>query len=203
VKGATEDSSGHGGHFVNTGAIGVGNQVAVWAGTWGGRIIEGHEVDRQGNSVNDRFHVNWDGEVWADGDFHSGGADFAEMLPAAEGLEPGDVLVIGRDGSVTRSSQAFEPTVIGVYSTNPGFVGGSSDDLDLTGQVPVAVVGVVPVKASAENGHIQPGDLLVASSTPGHAMRAGLNPSLGTVLGKALQGLDEATGTIRLLVMLQ
>ena len=76
-------------------------------------------------------------------------------------------------------------------------------DDDTEGRVPLAVVGVVPVNASAENGPIQPGDMLVASSTPGHVMRAGPNPAVGTVIGKALEPLDEGTGVIQMLVMLQ
>jgi N-hydroxyarylamine O-acetyltransferase len=48
-----------------------------------------------------------------------------------------------------------------------------------------------------------PGDALVASATPGHAMRAGDSPPTGTVLGKALQGSSEARGVIETLVMLQ
>ena len=59
------------------------------------------------------------------------------------------------------------------------------------------------MKASTENGPIAPGDLLVASATPGHAMKASPNPPIGTVIGKALEGLDEGTGVIRILVMLQ
>lgn len=45
----------------------------------------------------------------------------------------------------------------------------------------LALVGIVAVKASAEDGRIRSGDLLVASSTPGHAMRAGPNPPIGVV----------------------
>ena len=62
---------------------------------------------------------------------------------------------------------------------------------------------MVPVKVSAENGAIHPGDLLVASSTPGHAMKAGSDPSVGTVIGKALGSLENGTGVIQMLVMLQ
>jgi len=149
------------------------------------------------------FYVSGAGEVYADGSFHSGGADFAEMLPAVDGLEPGDVLVVGPDGNLTRSTQPCQASVVGVYSTKPGFVGGAGDDTDLTGKIPLTVIGVVPVKVSAENGPIRPGDLLVASSIPGHAMKAAPNPVVGTVIGKALEGLDEGTGVIQMLVMLQ
>jgi len=60
-----------------------------------------------------------------------------------------------------------------------------------------------PIKVSAENGPIRPGDLLVTSATPGHAMRAGDKPPQGTVIGKALGGLDHGTGVFRVLVTLQ
>jgi hypothetical protein len=69
-------------------------------------------------------------------------------------------------------------------------------------EIPMAVVGIVPCKVSAENGPIRPGDLLVTSATPGHAMRDS-DPGVGTVLGKALERLESGTGTIRVLVSLQ
>jgi len=150
-----------------------------------------------------RFRVSNSGEVYADGHFHSGGADFAEMMPAGEPLEPGDVLVVGADGKLHRSRRAYDIRVVGVYSTRPGFVGGQGATLADDERIPLAVVGVVPVKASAENGSIHPGDLLVSAQTPGHAMKAGATPPVGTVIGKALQGLEEGTGTILMLVMLR
>jgi hypothetical protein len=67
----------------------------------------------------------------------------------------------------------------------------------------LALVGQVPVKVSAENGPIEPGDLLVTSATPGYAMKAGPNPPMGTVIGKALQRLDSGIGVIKMLVMLR
>jgi hypothetical protein len=153
---------------------------------------------------NRRFLVENDGDVKADGTYTSPAADMAELLPAAAGLEPGDVLVIGADGQLARSTQAYQTTVVGVYSTKPAFLGGAEIEQELNvGKIPLAVVGIVPVKVSAENGPIQPGDLLVASDIPGHAMRAGANPALGTVIGKALAGLDKDTGVILMLVVLQ
>jgi len=150
-----------------------------------------------------RFRFQNDGWARADGGWTTPAADMAELLPAAPGLEPGDVLVVGADGKLARSTQAYQPTVVGVYSTRPGFVGGQPVEGEPEGHIPLAVVGVVPVKASAENGPIRPGDLLVASATPGHAMRAGPNPPQGTVIGKALEGLEKGTGVIQMLVVLQ
>ncbi|MBN1814876.1 MAG: hypothetical protein JXA14_23755 [Anaerolineae bacterium] len=200
-EGAGKGVSGETSTGVGVYAYAAGNGVALRAeGQVGGNLIEAwHGPMFSGR----KFYVTDAGEVYAAGNFHSGSADFAEMLPAVEGLEPGDVLVIGDDGQLARSSAAYQPTVVGVYSTNPGFVGGDGDDADPAGKVPLAVVGVVSVKVSAENGPIRPGDLLVASSAPGHAMKAGSNPSAGVVIGKALTSLESDTGVIQMLVMLQ
>jgi len=70
------------------------------------------------------------------------------LLPAVEGLEPGDALVVGPDGKVAPSSEPYATNVAVVYSTNTGFLGGSSRDDDQTGKVPLALVGVAPVKAT-------------------------------------------------------
>jgi hypothetical protein len=196
VYGEDRSSVGYGGYFLNT-----SSGVALYARTdqGSGNIIEAW------SSTSDReFRVERGGDVRADGSFIGGGADYAELLPGAAGLEPGDVLAINQEGQLVRSTRPYEASVVGVYSTQPGFVAGAGDEsADLTGKVPLAVMGIVPVKASTENGPIRPGDLLVASSIPGHAMKAGPNPPVGTVIGKALEGLDEGTGIIRMLVMLQ
>lgn len=66
----------------------------------------------------------------------------------------------------------------------------------------LALMGRVPVKAATENGPIQPGDLLVSSSTPGHVMRCSDPKECeGAVIGKALAPLETGTGLILMLVM--
>jgi hypothetical protein len=216
VKGQNNGTAGYGvwgqGGGNATGVLGQtgsASDYGVWAynsGTGvalraegGGNLIEAWDL----SPVNVRFRVDNNGNVTADGTYTSPAADFAEMLPAGDGLEPGDVLVIGLDGNLAQSAHAYQPTVVGVYSSKPGFVGGVGINEEMIDKVPLAVVGIVPVKASAENGAIQPGDLLVASDTPGHAMRAGSNPPNGAIIGKALAGLDEDTGVIQMLVILQ
>jgi len=195
VVGESDSANGYGGYFYN-GANGVA--LCAEAETTGDVL---RVYGSNGSDI--EFRVQGNGEVYADGNFHSGGADYAELLPGVEGLQPGDVLVIGPDGRLTRSTRPYQTSVVGVYSTRPGFLGGAGDDADPTGKIPLAIMGVVPVKASAENGPIRPGDLLVASATPGHAMRAGPNPPQGTVIGKALEGLEKGTGVIQMLVVLQ
>jgi hypothetical protein len=203
VYGKSESPDGAGGRFVDLSLSNPRNSAGVWAGSYWSDIIQGHELNADGSSANLRFRVDYGGDVYADGTYSSPAADFAEMLPGADGLEPGDVLVIGPDGQLARSTEAYASAVVGVYSTKPAFVGGSDEEMENPGKVPLAIVGIVPVKASAENGAIAPGDLLVASSTPGHAMKAGPSPSIGTVIGKALEGLDSGTGVIQMLVTLQ
>ena len=113
------------------------------------------------------------------------------------------MLVIGPEGRLVKSRERFEPQVAGVYSTRPGFVGGHPVEGAVAGDVPLAVVGIVPVKVSAEHGAIAPGDLLVASDTPGHAMRGGAGTGNGTGIGKALAPHASGTGVISMLVVLQ
>ncbi|MEJ2208327.1 MAG: hypothetical protein P8129_04740 [Anaerolineae bacterium] len=207
---------GPGGSFSSTNGPGI---LIEGAGTEGLYIRDTVTLDYiwAGSDVDAKFKVSNIGDVFADGSYHCAGgpgaepgtcviqntpADFAEMLPAQRGLEAGDVLVIGPDGRLARSSRAYQPTVVGVYSTRPGYLG-SGEHQGQEGYAPLAVVGVVPVKVSTENGPIRPGDLLVASATPGQAMVAGPNPPQGTVIGKALAGLDEGSGVILMLAMLQ
>lgn len=191
--------------------------TALAAYSWGGNILEGYSGEYNVDTPLLIFKIENDGDVYTDGAYHCGQssgsepgvciiqnspADFAEMFPAVEGLTPGDVLVISKDGKLHQSDQPYQHGVVGVYSSSPGYLG-NGQNAGKEGYAPLAITGIVAVKASAENGVIEPGDLLVASRLPGHAMKAGAQVSVGVVIGKAMQGLDEATGVILMLVMLQ
>jgi hypothetical protein len=68
----------------------------------------------------------------------------------------------------------------------------------------MAMIGIVPTKVSAENGPIKRGDLLVASSTFGYAMRGtDRSKMLGAVIGKALGNLNSGLGVIEVAITLQ
>jgi hypothetical protein len=190
--------------------------------TYSGNIIEGWE-DEYGNglSLERRFRVYYTGNVYADGSYNCGlgsgcfntgtGADVAERIDPSETLEPGSVVEIDPDntGEFRLSRDAYSKLVVGVISTNPAITMNNNDLSDIdsderTDDRPLlALVGQVPVRVSAENGPIAPGDLLVSASTPGHAMRGGEDPPAGTVVGKALEGLESGTGVIQMLVLLQ
>lgn len=151
-------------------------------------------------SDNLRFHVQNDGDVAADGTFSGGGADFAEMVPVREpGLTPGDVVALAADGRLVRTTVAEQGSVVGVVSTKPGYLGDLFDDVPADQKVPLAVVGIVPVKATAAAGPIRPGDMLTPSHIQGTAMRAN-SPRLGTVIGKAMEPLEAGEGVILALI---
>ena len=76
-----------------------------------------------------------------------------------------------------------------------------SIDDKLEGEVPLAVVGIVPCKVTSENVAIHAGDLLVTSSRPGYAMKGtDRKRMLGAVVGKALEPLPKGAGEIQVLV---
>lgn len=110
------------------------------------------------------------------------------------------------DGRLTLAHQAYSTQVAGIYSTQPGILDKpySMGDPRLGMDIPLAVVGIVPCRVSAENGPNERGDLLVSASTPGHAMRGtDLPRMLAAIVGKALESLASGTGAIQVLVTLQ
>jgi hypothetical protein len=187
--------------------------VQVISAGWDGMHVTGPVGNLYygaGKKGDEDFAVLNSGEVRSKVGFAAPANDFAVTMPV-EGdeasYEPGDVLVVSASGSgaAERASVAYSPAVVGVYAAAPAFVGGRTVTGDgQSGGVPIAILGVGSCKVSAENGPIRPGDLLVTSSTPGHAMRADRESAQpGTILGKALESLDAGTGLIQVLVTLQ
>ena len=158
-------------------------------------------------------------------------AEMVKVSRGERSVEAGDVMVIDPQSrrSYAKSTEARSTLVAGVFSTSPGFLGSEHDWDQLaieTGmvprvapgeeapavkpmevgrridEIPMAVVGIVPCKVSAENGPIRAGDLLVTSATPGHAMRDDA-PRAGTIVGKALEPLSSGTGVVSVQVTLQ
>jgi len=124
------------------------------------------------------------------------GADLAELYSTNDdSLVMTDVVSIDPtlNAGVQKSTGAYDQNIMGVVSTAPNVVMGAGD-LGGSKAVPVALSGRVPVKVTDENGPIQPGDYLVASSTPGVAMKATHG---GMVLGQAMTAYDDqGTGAV-------
>ena len=163
-----------------------------------------------------RARIDGTGKGLFDRGTQTGGADYAESIhaDAAARLTPGDVLAVNpRQGLIVRRSSAPNSSlVVGVYSTKPAVLAFGSHGVNdsLAGQVPVAMLGVVPTKVSAENGAVHAGDLLTSARTPGYAMRA--KPPVvrgvkiyrtGAILGKALGSVAHGKRLIQVLVNLR
>ena len=189
VSGITNGASGFGGYFDNTAA---------------GSILVG--------AVNGthKFRVDGTGKGYFDGGTVTGGADFAESVAVAKSKvqeSPGDLLAVDPAGKrqLTLATEPYSTLVAGIYSTKPGVLATPHSMNDaVANEIPLAIVGIVPCKVSAENGPIAAGDLLVSSSTPGHAMKGTDRARmLGAVVGKALESLASGAGVIEVLVTLQ
>jgi hypothetical protein len=150
-----------------------------------------------------------------DGHIQVGGTrvhDYSEVFELAtrEGVVPGTVMSADAavSGATRPSGGAYDPRVVGVISGAGGLKSalaiGSREDG--TSDLPIALMGQVFVRVTAEGGPIGPGDLLVASSEPGVAMRAG-DPAraTGAIVGKAMDTYEpvdpHSEGLVRMFVM--
>ncbi len=135
--------------------------------------------------------------------YQSNAFDLAELyLTREKALESGDVAVAdpGNRLHLRRSTRPYDPTAVGIISTDPSILMGNallkgeSDRfetyVDAKGRVqdigwkplnrkvearPLALAGRVPCRVTDEEGPIRPGDLLTSSSTPGAAMKCVLH----------------------------
>ena len=189
VSGITSASGGFGGYFDNT----AGGSILV------GAVNGAH-----------KFRVDGTGKGYFDGGEQTGGADFAESVAVAHEAAqrgPGDLLIVDPSGKrqLKLATEPYSTLVAGIYSTKPGVLATPHSMNDtVKDEVPLAIVGIVPCKVSAENGPIAAGDLLVSSATAGHAMKGtDRGRMLGAVVGKAMEPLAAGTGVIEVLVTLQ
>jgi hypothetical protein len=153
-----------------------------------------------------RLTVN--GSINVTGNINAKYQDVAEWVSAEEHLAPGTVVTLDLDheNRVVASRVAYDTSVAGVVSAQPGIVLGEGGADKAT----VATTGRVKVRVDATKSPIKIGDLLVTSDTPGFAMKS--EPMVlngrsfhqpGTVIGKALQPLQSGTGEILVLLSLQ
>lgn len=110
------------------------------------------------------FRVQGDGNVFADGAFTGGGADYAEwmqLLNTNESLQPGDVVgVFG--GRVSHRTQGAQQVL--VVSTNPVVIGNGHAEADLgkDQEAVIAMLGQAPVRV---RGAVKVGDFIIASGS--------------------------------------
>lgn len=130
-------------------------------------------------------------------------ADLSEKYLCDTKYQPGTVVILGGASELTQCISDTDPKVVGIVSTNPalkmndsladGTGGVTATHIALTGRVPCKVVGDVAI-----------GDLLITSSTPGHARayNTARNFVPGAIFGKAMQAhsATSPTGSIEVIV---
>lgn len=133
------------------------------------------------------FRISSTGNVYVgnNGGYYSSGADLAERYTSTQTLQPGEVVTNdpANNASVMKSVGQYQQNLLGVVSTDPGFVAGAYT----TDSYPIALAGRVPVLISTENGIIHAGDYLTSASIPGYAMKATV---AGPVIGKAMEDFN-------------
>ena len=118
-------------------------------------------------------------------------ADLAEIYESDSQYEVGTVVIFGGEKEITVSSMGADTRVAGVISENPAYLMNN----EATGQA-VALQGKVPCKVI---GQISKGDMLVTHSQHPGVARKGIDPKIGTVIGKALEEYNSnEIGTINI-----
>jgi hypothetical protein len=134
-------------------------------------------------AAGNRGDVTGDWYIGSGSQFRATYADLAENYEGDQEYEPGTVLVFGGDKEVTTTKFVNDTRSAGVVTTNPAYVMNEEQ----TGiKVCIALAGRVPCKVV---GRVKKGDMLTTSATPGYACKA-LNPTLGSIIGKALEDKD-------------
>jgi hypothetical protein len=171
-----------------------------------GRLLIGTQsaVENAKLEVNGDVHVS--GTLKADSVFNAVyGQDVAEWVRGDRELAPGTVVIVNpeKTNEVMPSRTAYDTTVAGVVSAQPGIILGRAGELKAT----VATSGRVRVRVDARKGPIRVGDLLVTGDEPGTAMKS--QPievngrrfhQPGTIIGKALEPLEGGVGEILVLL---
>ena len=171
-----------------TGNVTSGNIYAN-SGTVGAASVLAPVLTTGANTIPGSITGNW--TLTAGSRMEATYADLAEYYEADQSYEPGTVLMFGGEKEVTIADDGTSK-VAGVVSTNPAYVMNSTCPGLLTA---IALQGRVPCKV---RGKISKGDMLISGGN-GFA-RPNQFPSMGTVIGKALQDFDGYEGIIEVAV---
>lgn len=191
------------------------SQASVWLNGQDGNLMlggAGHDGDIAlfpsdatiSQSSFSEATIHLDGDA---GDIVLRNADCAEEFDTAESdVESGTVMVLDDEGSLRRSSTAYDTRVAGVVSGagdyEPGIVLDRQSGPDR--RLPIALMGKVFCRVDATDAPVEVGDMLTTAEAPGHAMKAeDPDRSFGAVIGKALDALPTGRDLVPVLVSLQ
>jgi hypothetical protein len=178
----------------SSGTITIGTSSNITLGSGGGVDTSGGNLFVNNIVAGGGFTTNTNGSAKFWGNFSLQGsstliatysADLAEYYEGDAEYEVGTVVVFGGDKEITVTDTINDTRLAGVVShtEKAAFVmydecPGMKNLVALAGRVPVKVVG-----------RVKKGDMLTTSATPGYAVKA-LNPTLGAIIGKALENKD-------------
>ena len=123
------------------------------------------------------------------------------IVDQEEFVSAGDILVISENGgTLAKSHIPYNKSVVGIVSGNPSVI--MNDSGADKSAYPVALYGTVLVKIDARISPVKPGDFIVTSPTPGCGMKGTVDSfeKTGSVIGKALTGLEGGVGTIKMII---
>ncbi len=152
-------------------------------------------VGGTGNTV---LRADASGNVYSDGTFTGGGADYAEwFLSSAKRMQYGEAVCVdtARPNTVTRCTRSGDANIIGVVSSEKqaAFIGNKfagAEGLPVPNTVLVGLVGQLSANMIVESGaSIRAGDALAAASVPGFLRKAEAGEaSVGIALEEILSG---------------
>ncbi len=156
-------------------------------------------IRRNAGSNTPMVNITQNGDLYVTRNIYYGGnltgygADFAEMMPAAEALEAGDVVCLNDDMKVVKCSSHRQPSVAGVVSDSPTIIGNAAND-----GVAVGITGIVSTKVK---GPVAKFDMLTSSTVKGFAEKA-TKDDFGSIVGKAMEDCNNDSCEIKVLVSL-
>jgi hypothetical protein len=201
----------------DAGVVSVRNSSGIETGYLWGRNSAGQTGGQLGlkNSAGEET-VTLNGDVSGEGRIYTqvltvtGGSDLSENFNINESqAEAGMIVSIDpkSPGELLLSREPYDSKVAGIVSgaggVKPGMLMGQKGT-KADGKHPVALTGRVYCWVDATHGAVQPGDMITTSSTPGHGMKASdRERAFGSIIGKAMTGLDSGKGLVLVLVSLQ
>ncbi|MCP4130292.1 MAG: hypothetical protein GY754_04865 [bacterium] len=146
---------------------------------------------------NGPLHIRNDHQAKEDHNFPVNIVELFEV-DEKEYISPGNMLIAAESGGsvLSLAQDAYTRSVIGIVAGNPTVI---LNNCGTEKKVyPVVLAGKALCKVDARETPIHPGDLIVTSNTRGCGMKGTIDSfdKVGTVIGKALDRLEEGIGLI-------
>ncbi|OGK54824.1 hypothetical protein A3B56_01100 [Candidatus Roizmanbacteria bacterium RIFCSPLOWO2_01_FULL_45_11] len=104
-------------------------------------------------------------------------------------ISAGDIVSLREDQTVTRSSEEFDPNVLGVFTPDATMIYHSGND-----GIAIVVNGVVDVNVTTRGGTIETGTFITTSTIPGKGQAT--DAPRGHIIGTSLTSFGENDGTV-------